>query len=671
MLHSFLAFHTATSLTPFQIDNDLIEQSIYTVMKIFIFAITALLIILSVQEEGITGCAIAIFRKIKIQTRIFWNYTKKHKKIFKIIFYIIFTSSIMYLEYNLAHRALGVIAEHSTLTQELHNDPNLFTKNEKFSKVSSLRYELFLCVSGIIISAPLIAIPFIKSIKSKLENHILRTFVITVIFGGFFSFFLPTLLYQNNIIGDTKDLTTALLGVTGGVVALFSLIKSHQKSELEREQLEVQKQKDSRDHIRQLYDSYNNRFDKAVAELHGDDVKAAYTAVPKLTKLADVWLDYKDLSDDPEELKKLEKRAKKEVQIIIDVLCKYIRTLPKNCTENDLKNATSHPKDFRDSLANEAELRHLIFSEISSRSSELRYKDSPSPGPWSTFKFDLSYSHIFYSLADLTFDSLDFSHAIFHKGASFEKTNFAQSAVFENSNFYEEANFLSATFVCQPSFDHATLSKANFSSYFLDGAKFQYTHFKEYVNFNDSRFIGVTSFFGAIFGYLEEGKFDKKFKTDFTESKFFGPTTFEDARFAGTTNFSDCEFHYYKDNNEGINKEDYNYEAAVFENCFYFGPVNFTDTSFALSCDFSHAKFFDFLHFRRTLFDRSPTFHEAYFSYRLIYSFPPSDISTNIASLTTGNGNHIMRLIPIESRLFKPQLWDYVKNTCPAISDPA
>lgn len=508
-------------------------------------------------------------------------------------------------------------------------------------------------------------------IVDSFKANPLQFFTFIIACGGTLALFAPSAMNIFKLIGDSTALTTAMLGITGGIIAVFGIIKSHQKSELEREQLEVQKQKDSRDHIRQLYESYNNRFDKAVAELYGDDVKAAYTAVPKLTKLADVWLDYEDLSDDLEELKKLEKRAKKEVQIIIDVLCKYIRTLPKNCTEEDLKNIANRSKDFRDSIANEAEVRHLIFSEISSRSSEVRYKDSPSPGPWSNFNFNLSHSHIFYSLADLTFDSLDFSHATFHKGASFEKTNFAQSAVFENSNFYEEANFLNATFVCEPHFEHATLSKANINSYFLDGANFQYTHFKEYVKFDCAKFIGVTSFFGAIFGYLEERKFDKNFKTDFIESKFFGPTTFEDARFAGTTNFSDCEFYHYEDNDEGISKKDYGYESVVFENCLYFGKVNFTDTDFTLSCDFSHAKFFDSLNLTRTSFDSSPTFREAYFSYRLIYSFPPSNISTKNASLTTGKGNHIMRLIPAGSRLFKPQLWNYVKNTCSAISNPA
>ena len=115
-----------------------------------------------------------------------------------------------------------------------------------------------------------------------LEKHILRTFVLTVIIGGILAFLIPTFLYNYGFIGDTKDLTTALLGVTGGVVALFSLIKSHQKSELEREQLDAQKQKDARDHIRQLYNSYSDRFDKAVTELNNkEDKNAAFAAVYK------------------------------------------------------------------------------------------------------------------------------------------------------------------------------------------------------------------------------------------------------------------------------------------------------------------------------------------------------------------------------------------------------
>lgn len=45
------------------------------------------------------------------------------------------------------------------------------------------------------------------------------------------------------IIGDSTALTTAMLGITGGIIAVFGLIKSHQKSELEREQLDTQKKK--------------------------------------------------------------------------------------------------------------------------------------------------------------------------------------------------------------------------------------------------------------------------------------------------------------------------------------------------------------------------------------------------------------------------------------------
>ena len=88
--------------------------------------------------------------------------------------------------------------------------------------------------------------------------------------------------------------------------------------------------------------SYNDRFDKALVELHGDDTKATYAAVPKLAKLADSWLDYEDLSNDREELEKLKKKAKKEAQTIINIPVSYTHLLhqqqiqPDDSTPSDL-----------------------------------------------------------------------------------------------------------------------------------------------------------------------------------------------------------------------------------------------------------------------------------------------------------------------------------------------
>lgn len=217
-----------------------------------------------------------------------------------------------------------------------------------------------------------------SDIVDSFQKNQPQFFTIIVVFGGTLAILIPMIMNVTKLIGDGAPLTTALLGITGGIIAIFGYYKTHQKSELEKEQLEIQKQKDARDHIRQLHGSYNDRFDKAVAELNGSDVKAAYAAVPKLAKLADAWLDYKDLSNNKKELKKLKKKAKKEAQTIINILCKYVRTMPGEYTEENLKNIGALNSTDQDSLKNESEVRRLIFSEMSHRSSKANFENENS-----------------------------------------------------------------------------------------------------------------------------------------------------------------------------------------------------------------------------------------------------------------------------------------------------
>lgn len=669
MLNFFLTFQTTAFLIPFQIDNDTLTQSIYAVIATFLFVIIALLIILAMREEEITGYTSKILRKIKIKTHTFWKHRKKYKKSLKIISYIALASFIMYLEYNLAHRAIIIITEHSTITQELQNELNATTKNEKFSKINSLRNELFLCISGIIISAPLALVPFIKNIKSKLENHILRTFVATVIFGGFFSFFIPVLLYQNNFIGDTKDLTTALLGVTGGVVALFSLIKSHQKSELEREQLEVQKQKDSRDHIRQLYNSYSDRFDKAVTELNDkNDKNAAFAAVYKLSHLADDWLDFKDLANTEKDFQKLKDKANAEVQTIINVFCKYIRSMPDGYTHSRLKDG--------DIPAEDTEIRRLIFSEISSRCSKVGHDSICSRGQWSDFDFDFSYAPIFYSLAELTFDDANFSHATFYKDSSFKEAKFARNAIFEDAIFTKNADFFAAKFIQSPSFDKAYISNSNFNSFFFRGATFEDTKFISSAIFDGAEFTGIASFHGATFGYAEEG-YDHKFTAHFNETKFCGPTVFEHAKFSGTIDFSEAEFKTIHDSRYDISNLSCDIGSVSFYNALFFGKIFFNYSYFDVWCEFINARFFDNLSFRKTNFKYSPIFDNSYFSHRITYNFKNIDpdslskISTNSTSIILRNGKIFTQSIPKRSCIFDTETWDEEKNTTSCVSPPA
>lgn len=368
----------------------------------------------------------------------------------------------------------------------------------------------------------------------------LQFFTFIIACGGTLALLVPSAMNIFKLIGDSTALTTAMLGITGGVIAVFGLIKSHQKSELEREQLEVQKQKDARDHIRQLHDSYNDRFDKAVAELYSNDVKAAYAAVPKLAKLADAWLDYKDLSNDTEELEKLKKKAEKEVQTIINILCKYIRTIPNNYTHEQLKEFKSLPEsDIEKSLpesdieilTHEADIRHLIFSEMSKRSStfvknqnyftglnSIVFKEH---GSWSDFDFDFSHAPIFYDLYNLTIESGKFTNARFYGTANFTNTIFVQDAYFTGTKFTKNALFMNASFMGKSFF--------NFSE-FAENAQFGAVNFKKLVNFSTATFNQKANFRDATFS--EKARF---VMTTFFQDAIFFCATFEkyEPTFAG------------------------------------------------------------------------------------------------------------------------------------------
>ena len=415
-----------------------------------------------------------------------------------------------------------------------------------------------------------------KNVYSAYQNRIivvdsfkkypLQFFTTIIAVGGLFALVAPAVMNVLKLVGDSSALTTAILTITGGFIAVFGLIKSHQKSELEREQLETQKQKDNRDHIRQLHDSYNDRFDKAVAELNGSDVKAAYAAVPKLAKLVDSWLDYEDLSNDKEELKKLKKKVKKEAQTIINILCKYIRTMPGDYTEKDLKDIVNLSATDQDKLKNESEVRRLIFSEMSERCSKITIengKKSTVPGLWSEFNFDFSRAPIFYPLHNLTIEQGQFSSARFYGEADFWGVEFTGDANFGYAEFTGDAYFGDAKFTKNASFrdtkfiENADFRDAEFTgnAYFGDvyfgGAKFtknadfRHTKFTGNAYFGDEYFGGTKFSGNAYFGNAEFTK-DADFRnTKFTKNAYFGDAYFGGARFTGNTSFNRAYFKKY------------------------------------------------------------------------------------------------------------------------------
>ena len=360
---SVVAVLIAACIAPsIHFDNEDVARFGLAAATLTLFIFIDLLIYLFAYKEELSGFIFKIINTIKIFILKAWQKINSIKKFLKVFGIFIGILLLIATEIFLIHKTYEGFSNHAAEIRNLPDGFNFSLKSDELSKIQDIRFDTFLHAIGALLLAVLPALFFAKKIKSTLEKHILQTFVPTVIIGGILAFLIPTFLYNYGFIGDTKDLTTALLGVTGGVVALFSLIKSHEKSELEREQLEVQKQKDNRDHIRQLHNSYSDRFDKAVAELNSGNTKAAFAAVYKLIHLADEWLSYSDLVNVQTDYEKLKKKALEEIQTIINVLCKYIRTMPKNYTEEDLKNIDSLPKNTRETLNEEAEIRRLIFS---------------------------------------------------------------------------------------------------------------------------------------------------------------------------------------------------------------------------------------------------------------------------------------------------------------------
>lgn len=468
-----------------------------------------------------------------------------------------------------------------------------------------------------------------SDIVDSFQKNQPQFFTIIVVLGGTLAILIPMIMNVTKLIGESAPLTTALLGITGGIIAIFGYYKTHQKSELEKEQLDTQKQKDARDHIRQLHGSYNDRFDKAVAELNSSDVKAAYAAVPKLAKLADAWLDYKDLSSDKEELKKLKKKAKKEAQTIINILCKYIRTMPGEYTEENLKNIGALKFTDQDTLKNESEIRRLIFSEISDRSSAVTIgndKISITPGVWSDFDFDFSRAPIFYPLHDLTFENPNFEFACFYTEIDFN-----------NSYFIGKTNFESAHFVKN------LKAHINFSStIFIGNVSFLNTKFDRFADFKSSKFTKKASFENATFeesAYFENACFKKP--TTFSRATFAGPTDFTNVTFSRSVGFSLSTFKNSVDFSSTIFISPVNFSAAHFE----YEPPKFAEYS-------TGAMFSNKISPNKYIFNVAINSKHKIKTGRVIQDNQPFDI-------------------PLGSVLFDPDSWDKENQEYTRFSDPA
>lgn len=546
-----------------------------------------------------------------------------------------------------------------------------------------------------LISVIFIACKVVSGYKSKelitifFKNHPLQLFILIIACGATAAFFLPLILNISKFIGETDKLTTALLASTGGVIAVFTLIKTHQKNQndeqtlgLDREKynqqikdreedikrqeaerleqkeqfeknLKAQSEKNKQDHTRQVHAERRSRYTTAVEQLANENAAVRLGGIYTLVGLVDEWLADDSLKAE-------------EGQTIINNLCAYIRSPfptaekieeyeahkeleeleekePENLsTEESLRlkalqtrfNESAEYKNPEDidtdyvKFHEEQDVRRAIFEEMSKRSS--------------TVSVDESMNETIKSGAWSGF-KFDFSRAqIFYplKGITFEHP------IFMESTFYKGSDFSQAYFVGDTDFKYAYFNNTlHFDkTYFIGDANFTEAKSKEELYFTRTRFLGETYFTYAFFGGDAIFNWVRFKKTaHFNQSGFFSHTSFHATNFKGELGFTDAYF-----------EKTANFRLARFE-----GPVNFS-------------AFFK---------NESPSFVDsdgkiksvAYFSYNVDkkkYNFFAITDSPHKIKLGKAELKGKKFRIPVGTRLFDPDSWNETDRKYTE-SDPA
>lgn len=427
-----------------------------------------------------------------------------------------------------------LIVEYDISLKHLSESNRLLEKNHELStedtkEINSFRN--YFSLYGFLLALFFIALLscFAKKIMKILDKYPQRLFIFIMILGGVSAFFIPQFLYSFKYIGETKDITTALLTVTGGVLAIFTLLKTHQKNILDKDTLEFerakyaksienrnqdiaeqeklrqeqknqfnitlaqQKNKDFQEHIRQVHAERRARYAKAIEQLADNKAAIRLGGIYTLVGLVDEWLADDALDEKPQQ---------KEGQVIINNLCAYIQSPFKLATKAKELEADTAPDtyDKEQFIADKAELheeqnvRRTIFDEMSKRSSTIKDTNAkiftPIPGPWSNFDFNFSRAPIFYPLNNLKIEKARFAGATFYTDAKFDEVLFIGDANFKKATFTSNASFIWATFATTESYLGANFREATFNG----AANFTQTKFIGSVFFSNATFNGTADF---------------------------------------------------------------------------------------------------------------------------------------------------------------------------------
>ena len=502
--------------------------------------------------------------------------------------------------------------------------------------------------------------------------------------GGAAALWIPSntgWLRQSGLSGEAEqksisDLRLHFLYITGGIIAILTLLQTSWKNQVDRRKVEADIQKNEqdakneaakreqdaikseRDHTRQVHAERRSRYTTAVEQLANKNAPVRLGGIYTLVGLVDEWLA--DDSIKPEE-------QKKEGQVIINNLCSYIRSpfpLAEKIDEyeahKELEELESQKPDtllpyvpprldalhkrFEDSAKyqepdniaalqaafhEEQDVRRTVFVEMSKRSSTFikNKKGDTDPRIWSDFTFDFSRAPIFYPLNNLTIEKGNFSSAKFYSAANFGEANFGETmftgnAHFLGTKFTGTVHFEGAKFTRNAHFKNARFTRAaEFrGAEFTGNADFKNARFTRAAEFRGAEFTGGAYFGGVEFtGAVRFGDVEFTRNAEFRNAKFVGNADFRNTKFIEGAGFSKVKFTRNADfKGTKFTKAAGFWDTefignADFRNTEFIGNAYFQDTKFTGNADFKEAKFIRSARFSKAKFTSSASFDGAYF----------------------------------------------------------
>ena len=414
--------------------------------------------------------------------------------------------------------------------------------------------------------------------------------------GGAVAILLPWMLwfFCGMSSSSSDQLRLHLLYVTGGIIAVLTLLQTNWKNQGDRLKIdadikknEQDAEKNERDHIRQVHAERRSRYTKAVEQLADEKATVRLGGIYTLVGLVDEWLADESLQEESDRFK--------EGQVIVNSLCSYVRSPFPLALKAEMFEGDSEPDDYEGDFSKdqavfreEQDVRRTVFVEISKRSSTLAESEkgevTVASSAWSSFDFDFSRAPIFYPLKNLTIEQGNFASTRFYGKADFWGAKFIRDADFRNTKFTRDADFWGAEFA--------------------GNADFQYAEFVGYAGFGKAKFTGAANFEGTEFtGNISFGGADFtgniSFRSaEFTGNAYFGDVYLGNVKFVGDADFGKAKF---------TRNADFQYAEFV-------GDADFGKAKFTRNADFQYVKFTRNADFWEAEFTGDADFWEAEFT---------------------------------------------------------